>query len=189
MEAVKRCNRCALRKTLPAKIKTSMGHLRIPKHSFDIMSMDHVSIDNRTTGTQKVLTVVDHFTKYAFLIHENNERATTTAKKMIEKIFLQFSFPNSIHIDNGSAFVNSVMKELTEMCGINHTKSWPYTPEGNAICERMNQTLLDMQGTLEEERRRTGRIISPQYSMHTTLLSVHQPVMQRFTYYLEDIHD
>ena len=80
MEAVKKCNRCALRKTLPAKNKMSMGHLRIPKHPFDIVSMDHVSIDNRASGTQKVLTVVDHFTKYAFLIHVNNERATTTAK-------------------------------------------------------------------------------------------------------------
>ena len=49
MEAVKKCNRCALRKTLPAKNKTSMGHLRIPKHRFDIVSMDHVSEYNWNT--------------------------------------------------------------------------------------------------------------------------------------------
>ena len=41
VEAVKEFNRCAIRKTLPAKNKTSKGHLRIPKHPFDIVSMDH----------------------------------------------------------------------------------------------------------------------------------------------------
>ena len=64
VEAVKKYHRCALMQTLPAKNKTSMGHLRIHKHPFDIVSMDHVSIDNRATGTHTVITVVDHFTKY-----------------------------------------------------------------------------------------------------------------------------
>ena len=124
-----------------------------------------------TTGTQKVLTVVDDFTKYAFLIHMNNERATTTAKKLMEEMLLQFSFPNSIHSDNGLTFVNSVMKELTEMCGMNHTKSMPYTPQGNAICERMNQTLLDMLGTLEEEKKKNWKnhLSTVQYAYNTTV--------------------
>ena len=171
VEAVKMCNRCTLRKTLPAKNRTTMGHLRVPEHPFDIVSMDHVSIDNRATGTHKVLTVVDHFTKYAFLLHVNNERANTTAKKLMEEVFLKFSFPNFIHSDNGSAFVNSVMKELTEMCGMTHTKSLPYTPQGNAICERMNQTLLDMLGTLDEVKKKNWKnhLSSVQYAYNTTM--------------------
>ena len=169
VEDMKKCNRCAL----PAKNKMSMGHLRIPKHPFDIVSMDQVSIDNRATGTQKVLTVVDNSTKYTFLIHVNNERASTTAIKLMEEIFLQFSFPNSIHSDNGSAFVNSVMKQLTEVYGMNHTKSLLYTPQGNTICERMNQTLLvlAMLGTLEEEKKRNWKnhLSSVQYAYNTTV--------------------
>ena len=184
VEDVKKCNRCALRKTLPANNKTSMGHLRIPKHPFDIVSMEHVSIDNRATGTQKILTVVDHFTKYAFLIHVNNERATTTAKKLMEDIFLQFSFPKSIHNDNGSAFVNYVMKELSEMCGMNHTKSLPYTPQGNAICERINQALLDMLGTLGEEKKKNlkNHLATVQYAYNTTVhaLTGYEPFFSLF---------
>ena len=95
---------------------------------------------------------MDHFTKNVFLIHVNNERESTTTNKLMEEIFIQFSFLNSLHSDNALAFVNSVMKELTEMCGLNHTKSLPYTSQCNTICERMNQTILDMPGTLEEEK-------------------------------------
>ena len=47
--------------------------------------MDHVSIDNRATGTQKVLTEIEHFTRYASLIHVNNERASTTANELMER--------------------------------------------------------------------------------------------------------
>ena len=48
------------------------------------------------------------------------------------------------------------MKELTEMCGMNHNQSLPYTPR-NAICERMSQTLLDMLGILEEEKKKNWK--------------------------------
>ena len=50
-----------------------MGHLAVAKHPFNIVAMDHVSIDHLSTGNQKVLTVVDQFTKYAFFIHVSNE--------------------------------------------------------------------------------------------------------------------
>ena len=55
---IKQCNRYTLRKRLPANNKAEMGHLAVPKHPFDIVAMDHVSIDHRSTGNQKVLTVL-----------------------------------------------------------------------------------------------------------------------------------
>ena len=42
----------------------------------------------------------------------------------------------------------SVMKELTSRSGIEHTKSTPYNSQGNPICERANQLVLNMLGTL-----------------------------------------
>ncbi len=171
IEAIKQCNRCTLRKTLPAKNKTSMGHLATARHPMDIICVDHVSIDHRATGTQKVLTVVDQFSKYAFFIHVNNEKASTTAKKLMDEIFTKYGFPNCIHSDNGTAFVNSVMKELTDMCEMKHTRSLPYTPQGNATCERLNQTLLDMLGTMENSTKRQwkNQLASLQYAYNTTI--------------------
>ena len=179
---IKQCNRCTLRKSLPANNNAGMGHLAVAKHPFDIVAMDHVSIDHRSTGTQKVLTVVDQFTKYAFFIHVSNEKAATTAKKLMDEIFTKFGFPNHIHSDNGSAFINSIMRELTTMCKMKHTQSLPYTPQGNAMCERLNRTLLDMLGTMEEEMENESHLysmlITPQYMLLHGIL--------RFTSCLED---
>ena len=66
INSFKQCNRCTLRKSLPANNKAGMGHLAVAKHPFDIVAMDHVSIDNQSTRTQKVITVVDQLTKYEF---------------------------------------------------------------------------------------------------------------------------
>ena len=173
IEAIRHCNRCTLRKTLPAKNRAAMGHLQVAKHPFDILSMDHVSIDHRSTGKQKVLTVVDQFTKYAFFIHVNNETATTTAKKLMSEVFTKYGYCNQLHSDNGSAFVNAVVRELTELCGMRHTRCLPYTPQGNATCERMNQTLLDMLGTMEDTSKRQWRnhLSAMQYAYNTTIHS------------------
>ena len=69
-----------------------MGHLDIAQHPFDIVAMDHVSVYHRATGNQKVLIVVNQLTKYAFFIHVSNEKAATTAKKLMDEIFTKFSY-------------------------------------------------------------------------------------------------
>ena len=119
INSIKQCNRCILRKSLPANNKAGMGHLAVAKHPFDIVAMDHVSIDHRSTGNQKVLTVVDQFTKYAFFIHVSNEKAATTAKKLMDEIFTKFGFPNKysqrqwlcIHKLNHERVNNNVQNE------------------------------------------------------------------------------
>ena len=48
------------------------------------------------------------------------------------------------------------MRELTTMSKMKHTQSLAYTPQGNAMCERLNKTLLNMLGTVEEENKKNG---------------------------------
>ena len=72
----------------------------------------------------------------------------------MDDIFTKFGFPTHIHSDNGSAFINSIMGELTTMCKMKHTQSLLYTPQGKAMCEQLNKTLLDMLGTMEEHNKK-----------------------------------
>ena len=111
INSIKQCNRCTLCKSLPTNNKAGMCHLAVAKQQFGIVPMDHVSIDHRSTENQKVLTVVDQFSTHAFSIHVSNEKAATTAKKLMDEIFTKFGFPKHIHSDNGSAFINSIMRE------------------------------------------------------------------------------
>lgn len=53
-----------------------------------------------------------------------------------------------IRTDNGTEFVNSQFKEVTEKEGIEHQKTVPYNPESNGKIERGNRVILERARTL-----------------------------------------
>lgn len=61
--------------------------------------------------------------------------------------------PEPFHSDQGANFDSALLKELCKYYERRNSWTTPYHPEGNATCERWNQTLLDMLGTLESEQR------------------------------------
>ena len=53
------------------------------------------------------------------------------------KIFCTFPLPKSLISDNGSQFVNKVLKALAGLMGVDHALIAPYNPAANGLAERM----------------------------------------------------
>ena len=56
------------------------------------------------------------------------------------KSFCDFGFPKIIQSDNGTEFVNKVIKAIAEIARIDHRLITPYHPRANGIAERYIQT-------------------------------------------------
>lgn len=147
------CERCIRRKKLPAKNRTPLGQLKDPIGPFDIVSMDFLSVDSRKDSKFKVLTVVDEFTRFAFAFPVTSENATSTAKTLYKNVFSLFGFPSTVHSDNGGAFVSKVLKEMYQVTGTKQTTTVSHCPTGNSTVERLNQSVLNMLGTLSLEQK------------------------------------
>ena len=52
-------------------------------------------------GNENVLVVTDSFTKYSWAFPTRNQRATTVAKVLWEKILVHYGFPQRLHSDQG----------------------------------------------------------------------------------------
>ena len=150
---VKTCKVCLARKTLPSMNKMEMFHRPVAKHPMDIMSMDHLSIDGQG-AYMKILTIVDEFSKFIFVIPVRSERANKTAEVIIKSIFLKYGIPNIIHSDNARSFSNNIIKELCKRTGVIHSMGTPYHSQSNAIAERCQSVILNMLGTLSDKDKK-----------------------------------
>jgi hypothetical protein len=68
-----------------------------------------------------------------------DKSAVVVADKLI-KIFFDFGFPRIIQSDNGTEFINMIIKHITESARIDHWLITPYHPHANGAAERTVQT-------------------------------------------------
>ena len=115
--------------------------------------MDFLSIERGKGGYENILVVTDSFTKYAWAFPTRNQKATTVAKLLWEKVLMNYGFLQRLHSDQGKDFDSRLIKELCKVANIEKTRTTPYHPQGNGQTERFNRTLLGMLGTLDADKK------------------------------------
>ncbi|KAL2077722.1 hypothetical protein ACEWY4_027226 [Coilia grayii] len=148
---IRSCPRCLLFKT-KQDAKAPLVPI-LPKAPLHIVAMDFLTLSRPTDRYQNILVVTDLFTKYAWAVPTTDQTATTTARALWTTVIQSFGCPETLHSDQGPNFESKVVQELCELYGCKKTHTTPYHPQGNGGCERFNQTLLSLLGTLEAEEQ------------------------------------
>jgi hypothetical protein len=152
---VQQCGRCIRRKTAPpiaaklVPISTSAP--------MELVCIDYLTVDRSKGGYENILVVCDHFTRYSLAIPTRNQTASTTAKALYDNVFVHYGFPSKLHSDRGQNFESKVIQKLCDMVGMKKSRTTPYHPMCNGKVERFNQTLMNMIGTLEMEKKSDWR--------------------------------
>ncbi|XP_041440977.1 uncharacterized protein LOC121400938 [Xenopus laevis] len=161
VEYCRRCVPCLQRKSLPTRA-APMEHLK-STGPLDLVCMDFLCIDKDSSGIGNILVVTDHYTRYAQAYPTKDQKAATVAKVLWEKFFVHYGLPNRLHSDQGRDFESRLIKELLDLLNVAKSRTTPYHPEGDALPERFNRTLLDMLGTLSVTEK-------PFWSRHVSAL-------------------
>ena len=149
---VKSCPRCLRFKRLPERANLNPIEATGP---MELVHIDYLTIEapktSRSLKDVNILIVMDHFTRYAQAYVTPNQRANTVAKTLWDKFFMHYGFPEKILSDQGRNFESKLLEELCLLAQVKKMRTTPYRPEGNGLCEKFNQTLISILGTLPEE--------------------------------------
>ena len=149
-ERIKRYPRCIRRKSAA---KTAPLVPIASTAPLELVCLDYLKLDRSKGGYEDILVVTDHCTRYAQAYPTRNQTAKTTARVLFDNFIVHYGFPARLHSDQDANFMSSLISELCSLAGISKSRTTPYHAMGNGMTDRFNQTLLNMLGTLEEDKK------------------------------------
>ena len=157
---VSQCSCCQVAKGKYTTPRPKIGHLE-SNNPMDLLCLDFTKIDPSRTGKENVLIMTEAFSKFSVTVVTPNQRALTVAKVLVDKWFHVYGVSSHIHSDQGKSFDNDIIQLLCKMYGVEQYLTCPYKPQGNAQCERFNQTLFDLLHTLSKEQKANWPVYIP----------------------------
>ena len=148
---VENCGRCVRFKSRPDLAPLVGVHTTEP---LELVCTDFLKVDAASNGTQYILVITDHFTRYAKAVPTRNMSARTTAEALLG-FCENFGIPKRLHSDQGANFESKIIRELCFLLGVEKSRTTPFHPMGNGACERFNRTLIRMLGTLPSEKKKS----------------------------------
>ena len=148
---VRQCDRC-VKQHAPTDVRALLVNFRTSK-PLELVCMDYLTLEQSKGGYQHILVITDHFTRYAQAIPTKDQTAKTMAEALFHGFIVHYGIPHKLHSDQGVTFAGKLIHELCSLMGCTKSRTLPYHPAGNGMCERFNRTLMNMLGTLDRGQK------------------------------------
>jgi hypothetical protein len=142
---VKSCSTCQEQKVERLKPKGLLGAVPQANSVFETIFIDFIGPlpTSRLKRNKFCLVVVDQLSSWVELFPMRVAKAPKVAEVLEDEVFCRFGSPKVIVSDNGTHFVNKVMKKLCSEWSIRHVLLSAYHPCPNRS-ERTNSDLVRM---------------------------------------------
>ncbi|KAL6419715.1 hypothetical protein ACFW04_013679 [Cataglyphis niger] len=141
---IRNCRSCQLKKLVRVKTKQPMVLTDTPDSAFDKVSMDIMGpLPTTRSGNNYILTIQDLLTKYSLALPLKHAGAIDVADAFTNEFICTFGAPKAILTDQGSHFLNSLMRNVARKFKIRHFRTTAYRPQSNGSVERSHQVLWE----------------------------------------------
>jgi len=105
-------------------------------------------------GFKYILTMVDHFSRWAEAFPVRNQEAHTVARVVVDQWITRFGCPLQILTDQGPCFESALFKDLCRLLNVTKLRTSSYKPSTNGCLERFHRTLNSMLGKVVSANQR-----------------------------------
>ena len=105
----------------------------------DLVEM--IPYSEKNNGFNYLMTVIDAFSKFAWVVPMKNKKGITISKGMDEIFTISSRIPKNLQTDDGKEFFNTNFKSLMEKHKINHYST--FSSLKASIIERFNRTFKE----------------------------------------------
>ncbi|CAK9824011.1 Retrovirus-related Pol polyprotein from transposon 412, partial [Anthophora retusa] len=138
------CRECQRNKLTRVKTRNPMVLTDTPGQAFDKIALDVVGpLPTTPSDHQYILTMQDLLTKYSIAVPLKTTSAAETADALVDHLICKFGTPKAILTDQGTNFVNALMRAVTRRFRIQHTKTAAFHPQTNGSLERSHLVLTE----------------------------------------------
>lgn len=125
-----------------------------PNATFDKISMDIMGpLPTSRSGKVYILTIQDLLSKHASAIPLVNAGAIDVANAFVNDFICLYGAPKALLTDQGTHFLNSLMKAIAKKFKITHYKTTAYRPQSNGSIERSHHVLWEyLKQTVDNKR-------------------------------------
>ena len=138
------CKSCALcqRRKTPQPSRQGLAMSFPSKRPFETCGFDIVGpLPEDAKGNKYLLTVVDHFTRYALAVPITNREQATIVHALHRHLVCVFGIPSRFVSDCEPSFTSAVTKGLFKLLGIEMSHTTPYHARTNGATERFHRFL------------------------------------------------
>lgn len=164
---INECNICGQSKYDRNPIKQKLCIVPPPSKPFEVLHLDLFTVQ-----TEKYLTLVDSFSKYAQAYYLRDGTALSVVQALL-MFCTHHGIPLRVVTDQGPEFTNQVFTEFIKLHKIEHHKILAHTPNANGIVERFHCTLLEHLRILKLENRTESVVNLMSYALLAYNSSIH----------------
>ena len=150
---------CIWFKSKPQRAKTENIKATYP---LKLVHLDYLAIEMTEGGKDAhVLIITDHFMTYAQALVTSSQAAMCTAQALWDWLVVHYGLPESIISDQHQNFERDLISDWCKLAKVWKLHTTPYHPETSRQYEWFNSTLINMLGTLPQNKKSSWRDMVP----------------------------
>jgi len=181
------CIECNIKKGKP-KEATGYRSRTTASEPLEVIACDVIGpLPETQEKNRYILVFTDQFTRYAEAFAINKQNAETIADTFVRNYCCRYGIPKKFVSDRGKQLIGQIMTSIHNRLGIQQLTTSSYRPQGNAIAERFNKTLIGILTMFVSDHQKDWDYLLP-FAVFAYNTSVHDSLNET-PYYLMYVRD